>query len=72
MSDTTKKQHIRYIHEGDFAAEVLIHLESPHSAWGPYISPDDVRKMERVRKALREGDFPTASKLAKVYRLVAV
>ena len=57
------------IHEGKFAAEVLIthHYDLD---WSPSIAPTDIEKLERVRLALRRGDVKAAAKEAKVFELL--
>jgi hypothetical protein len=66
-----KNQAVEIIHEGKFAAEVPIALieDDGEGGWSPYISLEDVRKLERVRKALRAGDVSTAMQWAKVFEL---
>ena len=59
----------KYIHEGAYVAEVIVDLLEDDHVWAPYLSLDDVRKLESVRQALRKGDFAAASKLSKVYEM---
>jgi hypothetical protein len=61
-----------YIHEGKLVAEVDVTLLEDDHPWAPYFSIDDVRKLEKVRSALRAGDIAAASKLAQVYELKPV
>ncbi len=37
--------------------------------WSPYPSLEDATKLDDVRKALRQKDFNTSQKLARVYAL---
>lgn len=60
------------IHEGKYAAEVPITLVEDDAAWGPYVPVEDVRKIDRVRLALRRGDVAEASREAKVYELLPI
>lgn len=60
------------LHEGQFAAEVEIELIPDDGAWGPYVGPDDVMKLDRVRRALQDGDVEAASRDARVFRLLPV
>lgn len=62
-------QVTKTIREGNLMAEVKIVLIPDDGAWGPYISAADVRKMERVRLALRSGDKDTAAKDAIVFEV---
>ncbi|MBO0902390.1 hypothetical protein [Jiella sonneratiae] len=61
---------VHLIHEGDLAAEVLVQLEDSAGEWSPAISLQDMRKLDRVRLALRTGDIATASKDARLFRLI--
>jgi len=60
------------VHEGKFAAEVMVDLVEDETGWSPYVLPDDVRKLDRVRLALRRGDVAAASRDAKVFELLPV
>jgi hypothetical protein len=61
-----------FIHEGKYAAEVPVDLIEDDTAWSPYLSPDDVRKLDTVRLALRCGDIAEASKYGRVFELTPV
>jgi hypothetical protein len=37
------------------------------TAWSPYLSPDDARKLDAVRQALRRGDIAEAAKHDRVF-----
>jgi len=62
----------RLIHEGKYAAEVTVELIEDDTAWSPYLSPEDVKKLDTVRLALRHGDIATASKYGRVFELLPV
>ena len=66
----TKRPYTENLHEGRYAAEVLVELIETEGGWSPYYSPDDVRKLERVRSALRRGDVAEAAKDARVFELM--
>jgi len=61
-----------YIHEGNLVAEVSVTLIEDDHAWAPYLSIEDVRKLEAVRRALQARDLTTAAKLGRVYELKPV
>jgi hypothetical protein len=67
----TKKQR-KLVHEGQYVAEVEVELIESDDAWAPYLSVEEARKLDEVRKALRRGDLLGAGKLARVYRLTPV
>jgi hypothetical protein len=66
------RKSIKLIHEGGYAAEVPVELIEDDTAWSPYLSPDDVRKLETVMLALRRGDIAEASKYGRVFELTPV
>ena len=61
-----------FIHEGKFAAEVPVNLIEDETAWSPYLSPDDARKLDAVRLALRRGDLSEAAKYGRIFELTPV
>jgi hypothetical protein len=64
--------HTKLIHEGRYAAEVEVTWLEADEAWSPYLSLEDARKLDAVRKALRHGDLKQASQLARVFELTPV
>jgi hypothetical protein len=62
----------RFVHEGDYVAEVEVELVGSEEGWGPYLSLADAEKLDAVREALRRGDLKAANKDARVFRLVPV
>ena len=62
----------KIIHEAGYAAEVQIDLIEDEHPWAPYLSIQDVRKLEKVREALKNGDLKAAAALARVYELTPV
>ena len=66
------KKKTKLIHEGKYAAEVPVELIEDDTAWSPYLSPEDVHKLDTVRLALRRGDIAEASKHGRVFELTPV
>ncbi len=66
------RQSIKLIHEGKCAAEVPVELIEDDTAWSPYLSPADVKKLDAVRLALRVGDIAEAAKHGRVFELTSV
>ncbi|EJW10283.1 hypothetical protein A33M_0220 [Rhodovulum sp. PH10] len=66
------RKRTKIIHEGRYAAEVDVELIEDDTAWSPYLTPDDAKKLDTVRLALRRGDIAEAAKLARVFELVPV
>jgi hypothetical protein len=68
MNRTSKQ----LIHEGKYAAEVEVELIPDDDAWGPYVGALDIKKLDRVRLALRRGDIAAAARDARVFELLPV
>ncbi len=66
------RKTIKLVHEGKYAAEVPVELIEDDTAWSPYLSPQDVQKLDTVRLALRSGDVAEAAKYARVFELTPV
>ena len=62
----------KLIHEGKYLAEVPVELIGEPGGWSPYLSLEDVEKLETVVDALRQGDLATAAKYGQVYELLPV
>ena len=65
----TRKRRTKFVHEGQYAAEVEIELIDADVGWPPYLSLEDAHKLDEVREALRRGDLKRARRLARVFRL---
>ena len=70
MFERQTKRVTNLIHEGKYAARVEITHHYDGSGWEPAIDANDIRKLERVRAALRAGDVAAAAQEAKVFELV--
>ncbi|HBB86371.1 MAG TPA: hypothetical protein DC047_02000 [Blastocatellia bacterium] len=64
--------HKKLVHEGHYVAEVDVELIQDDHAWSPYLSLDDTKKLDEVRKALLRSDLKKASELAEVFELTPV
>lgn len=71
-SPMTTKHQTKLVHVGEFIAEVDVQLMIENDGWSPYLSIDDAMKLDEVRDLLRKSDIESASKLARVFRLVPV
>ena len=67
----TRRQR-KFLHEGDYVAEVDVELVETDGGWSPCLSLDDAYRLDDVREALRRGDIKAASRLARVYTLTPV
>jgi hypothetical protein len=66
------RKSIKLVREGNFAAEVSVELIEESGGWSPYLSTDDARKLDTVRKSLRDGDIAGASRYGRVFELTPV
>ncbi len=71
MADTMRKS-VKFMREGKFAAEVSVELIEDDGDWSPYLSADDARKLDNVRRMLRDGDLANAARVAHVFELTPV
>jgi hypothetical protein len=46
------RRQIKLVREGEYAAEVEVELIEEGEGWGPYLSLEDVERLDRVRRAL--------------------
>jgi len=67
----TRRQR-KFLHEGDYVAELEVELVEADGGWSPYLSLDDAYRLDDVRDALRRGDVKAASRLARVYTLTPI
>ncbi|MFN2161947.1 MAG: hypothetical protein ACK2UN_07745 [Candidatus Promineifilaceae bacterium] len=63
---TTRKK-VKYVHEGEYVAEVDVDVITTDDGWSPYLSVQDAYKLDDVRDALRRSDIAAASRIARVY-----
>ena len=68
----TTRKRTKLLHEGDYIAEIEAELIDAGGGWGPYLSLQEVHKLDRLRVALRQGDIAGALKCALVYRLMPI
>ena len=66
----TKRAATKLVREGKYAAEVSIELIEDDTGWSPYLSPEDARRLDAVRRALQKGDVASASKHGRVFELM--
>lgn len=64
-----RRAKTKFVHEGDYAAEVTVSLIEDETGWSPYLSLEDAYRLDEVRDALRRGDLETASRHGRIYEL---
>jgi hypothetical protein len=68
----TCKRRTKFIHEGQYTAEVDVELIESQDGWAPYLSLEDAQKLDEVRAALCRGDLRRASQMARIFKLTPV
>ncbi len=66
------RQRLEFVHEGRYAAEVLINWHYAAEGCFPTMSADDACKLETVRLALRTRNIAEAAKHGRVFELTPV
>ena len=64
-----QRKKSKYVHEGQFVAEVEVEVVEDDTGWSPYLSVADAYKLDDVRDALRQGDLESAAKYGRIYEL---
>ena len=70
--DCRTRKTTELIREGKYAVEVPVELIEDDTAWSPYLSPEDVHRLDTVRLALKRGDIAEAAKYGRVFELTPV
>ena len=65
----TIRSHVKFIHEGQYVAEVKVDLIVSADSWSPFLSLEDAYRLDDAREALRRGDIETASRIGRIYTL---
>jgi len=69
MQKMKRRKKIKYVHEGQYVAEVEVELMEGETGWSPYLNVEDTYKLDDVRDALRNGDLKSATKYGRNYEL---
>ncbi len=64
-----RRKKIKYIHEGQYVAEVKVELIEDETGWAPYLSLEYAYKLDDVRDTLRNGDIKSAARFGRIYEL---
>ena len=64
-----QRKKLKYVHEGQYVAEVEVSLLEDDTGWSPYLSVEDAYKLDDVRDALRKGCLESAAKYGRIYEL---
>ena len=66
MKKQTKKKHV---HAGGYVARVEVELVEDETGWSPYLEVEEAQKLDKVRKALEEGDLQDAAQYGEIYEM---
>ena len=66
------RQKIKFVHEGQYVAEVAVAVIESEAGWSPTMSLEDAYKLDDVREALKSGDLKAAAQYGRVYELKPV
>lgn len=64
-----QRKKSKYVHEGQYVAEVEVALVEDDTGWSPSLSVEDAYKLDDVKDALRQGDLKAAAKYGRIYEL---
>ncbi len=69
----TRKQ-TKLVHEGEYLAEVDVELTEADNGtgWDPYLSLEEAKKLDDVRRALKREDLKAAGRVGRVFKLLPV
>jgi hypothetical protein len=70
--DVMIRTTVKLSHEGRYAAEVPVELIEDDTGCSPYLSLDDVRKLDDVRLAFRRGEVVEAAKHGCAFELTPI
>lgn len=65
-------RRVKLVREGAYAAEVEVLLLDDEAGWSPYLSLEDARKLDAMRRALRSDDLAAATRLGRVFKLLPI
>jgi hypothetical protein len=66
----TTRTATKLVREGRYAAEIVVKLIEDETEWSPYLSPEDTRRLDTVRRALKRGDIAAAAEHGRVFELM--
>ncbi len=64
-----QRKKSKYVHEGNYVAEIEVTLREDDTGWSPYLSIEDAYRLDDVRDALRRNDIASAAKYGRIYEL---
>lgn len=65
----SSRKKTKFVHEGQYVAEVAVEVAESEEGWSPTISVADAYKLDDVREALKAGNLKAAAQYGRVYEL---
>ncbi len=64
----------KLVHEGEYVAEVEVELTDADNGtgWAPYLSAEEAKRLDDVRRALKREDLRAAAQIGRVFKLLPV
>ena len=63
---------VKLVQHGNLIAKIPVMLIHDETGWSPYLSHQDMLKLDDVREALRQGNVAEAARFGHVYELTQV
>lgn len=70
--EKSSRKATKFVHEGQYVAEVDVELITTDEEWSPYLSLNDTYRLDDVRQALRAGDLRAASQGSRIFKLTPI
>lgn len=67
-----RRMKTKYVHEGQYVAEVEVTLIENETGWSPLLNVKDAYRLDDVRDALRRNDLDSAAQYGRIYKLRSV
>ena len=68
----THEKKKKFVHSGNYVAEVEVELIQDDHPWAPYLKIEDAKKLDLVKSALKDKNLTVASKFGRIYELKPV
>jgi len=60
---------VKLVQQGNLVAKISVVLLHDETGWSPYLSHEDMLKLDDVREALRRGDVKEAARYGEIFEL---
>jgi len=69
MKHSVLRKQTKFLHEGNYVAQVEIELIDSNNSWSPTMTLETAYLLDDIRLALRQDDIKTAAKYATVFEM---